>query len=52
MWVPSEAIRRHLTNNFDNDIQAALKTIGRGGTIIRFVVAGYDEDEDDEEKLT
>jgi chromosomal replication initiation ATPase DnaA len=52
VWVPSEAIRRHLTNNFDNDIQAALKTIGRGGTIIRFVVAGYDEDEDDEEKLT
>ena len=50
VWVPSEAIRRHLANTFDNDIRQALKATGRGGTLVRFVVAGYDEDEDEEKE--
>jgi chromosomal replication initiation ATPase DnaA len=49
VWVPSEAVRRHLTNHFDRDIAHALQDAGRGDTQVRFMVAGYD-DEDDEEK--
>ena len=48
VWVGSEAIRRHLVNHLRDDIDAALEAIGRPGTFIRFVVAGFDDDEDDE----
>jgi chromosomal replication initiation ATPase DnaA len=49
VWVTSEAIRQHLTSHFTNDIHKALKRMGRAGTHVRFVVAGYeDEDEEDE----
>ena len=50
VWVPSEAIRRHLTHHFDHEIHQALKEMGRVATIVRFIVAGYDDDEEDEEK--
>jgi chromosomal replication initiation ATPase DnaA len=50
VWVPSEAIRRHLTTHFDNEIHQALAAMGRAGTLVRFVVAGYEDDEEEEEE--
>jgi chromosomal replication initiation ATPase DnaA len=49
VWVASDAIRRHLLTHFERAIQEALAAIGRSGTQIRFVVAEFtDEDEDDD----
>ncbi len=50
VWVPTEAIRRHLANNFQDVIDEALKALDRPDTIIRFIVTGVSEDEDDEEE--
>ena len=50
VWVASEAIRRHLTNHYEKEITAALKGVGRHDTLVRFLVAGFgDEDEDEAE---
>ena len=48
VWVPSEAIARHLTNQFQSDISRALHSIGRAGTLVRFVVAGPDDEDHDD----
>ena len=48
VWVPSEAIRRHLLTHYKDRLQRALNALDRADTTIRFVVAGYGEDEDDE----
>ena len=49
VWVASEAIRRHLTSHYDQEITAALKGVGRHDTQIRFLVAGFgDEDEEED----
>jgi chromosomal replication initiation ATPase DnaA len=49
VWVASEAIRRHLTSHYEQEITAALKGVGRHDTHVRFLVAGFgDEDEDEE----
>jgi chromosomal replication initiation ATPase DnaA len=47
VWVPSEAVRRHIAAHYQDDLEHALVAVGRGGTHIRFVVAGMDEDEDE-----
>jgi len=48
VWVASEAIRRHLSH-YDREITAALGAVGRHDTHVRFLVAGFgDEDEDDD----
>ena len=44
----SEAIRRHLIAHYQEVIAAALHAVGREHTHIRFLVAGFG-DEDDEE---
>jgi hypothetical protein len=46
VWVPSEAIRRHIANVYGDDLRRALASIGRPDTHVRFVVGGTDEDED------
>jgi chromosomal replication initiation ATPase DnaA len=46
VWVPADGIRRVLETQHYDAILRALHQIGRGGTTVRFVVAGYDEDED------
>jgi hypothetical protein len=46
VWVPSEAIRRHISNMHGDDVRQALRAIGRPDTFVRFVVGGTDEDED------
>ena len=49
VWVASEAIRRHLTSHYEQEIMAALAGVGRPDTDVRFLVAGFgDEDEDEE----
>jgi chromosomal replication initiation ATPase DnaA len=49
VWVASEAIRRHLTAHYQDVIQAALHAVGREHTHIRFLVAGFgDEDDEDD----
>jgi len=47
VWVPTEAIRRHLTQHFEDAIRRALRDMDRGDTHVRFVVGGTDEDEDE-----
>ena len=46
VWVPSEAIRRHIVTSYTDDVRRAAEAIGRPGTHVRFVVGGTDEDED------
>ena len=49
VWVPSESIRRHIGVHYQDRLHRVLVALSRGDTDIRFVVAGYgDEDEDDE----
>jgi chromosomal replication initiation ATPase DnaA len=49
VWVPSEPIRRHLQTHYQERIDRALEAIDRPEVHIRFVVAGYGEDEELEE---
>jgi chromosomal replication initiation ATPase DnaA len=48
VWVLSESIRQHLATHHGEAIRRALRTVGREDTQVRFVVGGYDEDDDDE----
>ena len=48
VWVPTEAIRRHLSQHFEDAIRRVLHEMDRRDTHIRFVVGGTDEDEDDD----
>jgi chromosomal replication initiation ATPase DnaA len=48
VWVPTEAIRRHIAQHYDDEIRRALEAIERSETTVRFVVSGTD-DEDDED---
>jgi chromosomal replication initiation ATPase DnaA len=50
VWVPSEGVRRYLETHFDDVIRAALTDLGRPDTFVRFVVAGFGDDEDEEEE--
>lgn len=45
VWVPSEAIRRHIDSNYLEAIKRALAAQGRAYTHIRLVVSGFDEDD-------
>jgi chromosomal replication initiation ATPase DnaA len=48
VWVPSQGVGRLLETQYTDAIRRALEALGRAGTSVRFVVAGYDdEDEDD-----
>jgi chromosomal replication initiation ATPase DnaA len=47
IWVPSESIRRHIHVHYLDALQRALETLGREDTDLRFVVAGYGDDEDE-----
>lgn len=48
VWVPSEAIRRHIATHYERAIERELEASGRGYTQVRMVVTGGDEDDDDE----
>jgi chromosomal replication initiation ATPase DnaA len=47
VWVPSEGIRRHIELHYGDLISRARDAIGREGTVLRFVVAGFEEDDED-----
>jgi chromosomal replication initiation ATPase DnaA len=48
VWVPSEAIRRHIATHYERAIERELEASGRGYTQVRMVVTGGGEDDDDE----
>jgi len=45
VWVPSEAIRRHLDNQYRDTIERAVAALGRRDTTVRLVVSGFEDDE-------
>jgi chromosomal replication initiation ATPase DnaA len=47
VWVPSESIRRHIDSHHQDEIDRALRTLGRPGSYVRLRVGGLgDEDEE------
>jgi hypothetical protein len=48
VWVPSESIRRHVVAHYREELHRALAALSRSGTHIRFVVAGFGDEDDDE----
>ena len=48
VWVTSDAARRHIELHYADTLRRALGRIGRSDTVIRFVVAGYGDEEDEE----
>jgi len=49
VWVPSEAIRRHISAHYENALQRELVAAGRGYTHLRLVVSGFDEEDEEDE---
>ena len=49
VWVPTEAIRRHITAHFEGAIERELAASGRAHTHVRLVVSGTGEDDEDDE---
>jgi chromosomal replication initiation ATPase DnaA len=47
VWVPSEPVRRHIVNNYWDDVLRAVEAIGRADTHVRFLVGGTDEDDEE-----
>ena len=45
VWVPSEAIRRHLDNQYRDAIERAIAAVGRSRTTVHLVVSGFEDDE-------
>jgi chromosomal replication initiation ATPase DnaA len=48
VWVPSESVRRHIELHFQDVIERALDAAGRPDTHVRFVVAGFSDEEEEE----
>jgi chromosomal replication initiation ATPase DnaA len=48
VWVPTETDRRYLTTHYGEHIIRALEGLDRSDTRVRFVVSGYDDEENDE----
>jgi len=46
VWVPSEAVRRHISTHYLDAIERLLASMGRSETIVRLVVGGGEEDEE------
>jgi chromosomal replication initiation ATPase DnaA len=49
IWVPSEAVSRHISFQYQDIIDRALEALGRPDTEVRFIVAGTEEDEEETE---
>jgi chromosomal replication initiation ATPase DnaA len=45
VWVPTEAVRRHISTHYRDRIETILYAMGRPYTYLRLVVGGDDEDE-------
>jgi chromosomal replication initiation ATPase DnaA len=46
VWVPSEAVRRHIALHYLDKIESLLDSMGRPDTQVRLVVGGYDDDDE------
>lgn len=46
VWIPSPHIGYHITAHYQVLLNRALASLGRPYTEIRFVVAGFDEEEE------
>jgi chromosomal replication initiation ATPase DnaA len=46
VWVPSEPDRRHILAHYQFHIDRALAAMNRSDTDVRFVVAGYGDDDE------
>jgi chromosomal replication initiation ATPase DnaA len=49
VWVPSDAARRHIELYYLGTLRRTLSSLGRSEAAIRFVVAGYGDEEDETE---
>jgi hypothetical protein len=47
VWVASEPVRRHIMTHYLDRIDREKAELGRPETQLRFMVAGYGEDEED-----
>jgi chromosomal replication initiation ATPase DnaA len=47
VWVPTEAVRRHIALHYHDEIDEALSALGRSDTQVRLIVGGLDEDDDE-----
>jgi chromosomal replication initiation ATPase DnaA len=48
VWVHTEPARRHILLHYQLTLDRILAALDRADTDIRFIVAGYGEDEDEE----
>jgi chromosomal replication initiation ATPase DnaA len=46
VWVDSESVRRHILVHYQPLIERALHALNRPDAAVRFVVAGYGDDEE------
>jgi len=46
VWVPTEAIRRHIAVHYELMIEREMARLERGGTTLRLIATGVDDDED------
>jgi chromosomal replication initiation ATPase DnaA len=46
VWVPTEAVRRHIVTHYLDRIESLLASMGRRHTHVRLVVGGMDEDDE------
>ena len=49
VWIASEAIRRHVLTHYQEALDRALARVRRSDAVLRFVVAGFGDDEEEEE---
>jgi chromosomal replication initiation ATPase DnaA len=50
VWIGSEAVRRHIETHYRDELDRALISIKRPDTLIRFIVAGFGDEEDEEKE--
>jgi chromosomal replication initiation ATPase DnaA len=50
VWIGSESHRRHIETHFRDELDRALEAIERPHTQIRVVVAGFGDEEEEDEK--
>jgi chromosomal replication initiation ATPase DnaA len=50
VWVPTESVRRHILAEYHRELRRAVSAIDRPDTHVRFVVAGFGEDDEDDDE--
>ena len=48
VWVGTEPVRRHIITHYTDLLARALAAIDRADADIRFIAAGFDDEEDDD----